>query len=109
MPNWSVRLPTMRRRNHLETEPASRRPFEARRIAIPGASGKERDIFALERLATTRQEKADALAPLVAALRRRQGDVVNAPAEVCAVAEDICKEIESGYESRGYFVIHWLI
>ena len=55
------------------------------------------------------QEKADALAPLVAALRQRQGDVVNAPAEVCAVAEDICKEIESGYESRSYSVTHWLI
>ena len=55
------------------------------------------------------QEKADALAPLVAALRQRQGDVVNAPAEVCAVAEDICKEIESGHESRSYSVIHWLV
>ncbi len=54
------------------------------------------------------QEKADALAPLVAALRQRQGDAVRAPAEVCAVAEDICKEIESG-EKTGYLVNHWTI
>lgn len=54
------------------------------------------------------QEKADALAPLVAALRQRQGEAVRAPVEVCAVAEDICKEIESGEES-GYLVNHWTV
>ena len=54
------------------------------------------------------QEKADALAPLVAALRQRQGDAVRAPAEVCAVAEDICREIESG-EKPGYLVNHWTV
>ena len=54
------------------------------------------------------QEKADALAPLVAALRQRQGEAVRAPAEVCAVAEDICREIESG-EETGYLVNHWTV
>ena len=61
------------------------------------------DILSIE------QEKADALAPIVVALRQRQGEAVSAPAEVCAMAEDVRKEIESGYERRSYAVNHWLV
>ena len=61
------------------------------------------DILSIE------QDKADALAPIVVALRQRQGDAVSAPAEVCAMAEDVCKEIESGYEGRSYAVSRWLV
>ena len=41
------------------------------------------------------REKADALAPLVVALRQRAGDSVRAPAEVLDVAADILEQIEA--------------
>ena len=41
------------------------------------------------------REKADALAPLVVALRQRVGDSVRAPAEVLEVAADILEQIEA--------------
>ena len=40
------------------------------------------------------REKADALEPLVVALRQRAGDSVRAPAEVLEVAADILEQIE---------------
>lgn len=67
------------------------------------AEQKVADILMVE------QEKADALAPLVVALRQRQGDAERASAEICAVAEDICREIEAGHGGRGYLVNHWLV
>ena len=43
---------------------------------------------------------ADALAPLVVALRRLAGEPVRAPAEVLEVAADICKDIEEAKRLR---------
>ncbi len=41
------------------------------------------------------RERADALAPLVVALRKRAGEPVRAPVEVIEVADDIIREIEA--------------
>ena len=73
-------------------------------LVANGMSERETiDILMIE------QEKADALAPLVAALRQRQGDAVSVTEEVSAVAKDVRKEIELGNERRGYLLNHWLI
>ena len=59
---------------------------------------------------TIDQEKSDALTPLIAALRQRQGEEVNCAAEIRAVADDVLKVIESGSEGRRYLLNSpWLI
>ena len=55
------------------------------------------------------QEKSDALAPLVVALRQRQGEVVNSAAEIGAVADDVREAIEVGSKRGGYLINHWFI
>ena len=55
------------------------------------------------------QEKSDALAPLVVALRQRQGEVVNSAAEISAVADDVRKVLELGSKKHGYLLNRWLI
>ena len=55
------------------------------------------------------QEKSDVLAPLVVALRQRQGEVVNSAAEISAVADDVRKAIESGNERHGSLLNRWFI
>ena len=54
------------------------------------------------------QEKSDALAPLVVALRQRQGEVVNPAAEIGAVADDVREAIEVGSKRGGYLLQPWL-
>ena len=52
----------------------------------------ERD---LAEVLSSDRERADALAPLVVALRKRAGEPVRAPVEVIEVADDIIREIEA--------------
>ena len=52
----------------------------------------ERD---LAEVLSSDRERADALAPLVVALRKRAGEAVRAPVEVIEVADDILREIEA--------------
>ena len=56
----------------------------------------------------TDREKSDALAPLVVALRQRQGEVVNSAAEIGAVADDVREAIEVGSKRGGYLLQPWL-
>ena len=62
------------------------------RVPILIAAGApERDLVAI---LSADSQTADALAPLVVALRQLAGEPVRAPAEVLEVAADICKNIE---------------
>ena len=58
-------------------------------LIADGASERE-----LLEILSSDKEKADALAPLIVALRQRTGEDVRAPVEVLEVASDICKDIE---------------
>ena len=58
-------------------------------LVVSGAS--ERSLLGI---LTSDRDKADALAPLVVALRKRAGGEVRAPVEVIEVAADILKELE---------------
>ena len=58
-------------------------------LIADGASERE-----LLEILSSDKEKADALAPLIVALRQRAGEEVRAPVEVLEVASDICKDIE---------------
>ncbi len=60
-----------------------------------GASKRE-----LVEILSSDKEKADALVPLIVALQQLTGDVVRAPDEVLAVAEDINKDIEKRIANR---------
>ena len=62
-------------------------------IANGASESKMVSIFSCDR------EKADALLPLVVALRQRAGETVRAPAEVLEVATDIRKVIEARVSS----------
>ncbi len=61
------------------------------------AGAPERD---LAEILSADSKTADALAPLVVALRRLAGEPVRAPAEVLEVAADICKDIEEAKRLR---------
>ena len=52
----------------------------------------ETEVIAILR---TEPEKAALLAPLIIALRQRDGETVRAPAEVLEVAADVCKRIDA--------------
>ena len=67
---------------------------------VPGliaAGASERDLVVV---ISSDGEKADMLAPLLAALRQRAGEKVRAPAEVREVATDILRLIETAVERR---------
>ena len=73
------------------------REMLARVPILIAAGARERDL--VEILSRDRRT-ADALAPLVVALRRLAGEPVRAPAEVLEVAADICKGIEEAKRLR---------
>ena len=56
------------------------------------AGASERDLV---EILSSNKEKADSIAPLVVALRQRNGEVIRAPGEVLEVAADILKQIEA--------------
>ena len=73
------------------------REMLARVPILIAAGARERDLVEI----LSRDHKtADALAPLVVALRRLAGEPVRAPAEVLEVAADICKGIEEAKRLR---------
>ena len=59
-------------------------------LIVFGVSERE-----LAEVLSSDRERADALAPLVVALRKRAGEAVRAPVEVIEVADDILREIEA--------------
>ena len=59
-------------------------------LIVFGVSERE-----LAEVLSSDRERADALAPLVVALRKRAGEPVRAPVEVIEVADDIIREIEA--------------
>ena len=59
-------------------------------LIVFGVSDRE-----LAEVLSSDRERADALAPLVVALRKRAGEPVRAPVEVIEVADDIIREIEA--------------
>ena len=67
------------------------REMLARVPILIAAGAPERDLV---EILSADSQTADALAPLVVALRRLAGEPVRAPAEVLEVAADICKDIE---------------
>jgi len=67
------------------------REMLARVPILIAAGAPERDLV---EILSADSKTADALAPLVVALRRLAGEPVRAPAEVLEVAADICKDIE---------------
>ena len=68
------------------------------RVPILIAAGvPERDLV---EILSADSKTADALAPLVVALRRLAGEPVRAPAEVIEVAADVCKDIEEAKRLR---------
>ena len=67
------------------------REMLARVPILIAAGAPERDLV---KILSADSKTADALAPLVVALRRLAGEPVRAPAEVLEVAADICKNIE---------------
>ena len=67
------------------------REMLARVPILVAARARERDLV---EILSADSKIADALAPLVAALRHLAGEPVRAPAEVLEVAADICKDIE---------------
>ena len=74
--------------------PDNEAPLHAMQWIVPkliadGASERE-----LLEILSSDKEKADALAPLIVALRQRAGEDVRAPVEVLEVASDINKDIE---------------
>ena len=69
----------------------------ARVPILIAAGAPARDLV---EILSTDSQTADALAPLVVALRRLAGEPVRAPAEVIEVAADICKDIEEAKRLR---------
>ena len=67
------------------------REMLARVPILIAAGALERDLV---EILSADSKTADALAPLVVALRQLAGEAVRAPAEVLEVAADICKNIE---------------
>ena len=63
--------------------------------ALIAAGVSERDLVGI---LSSDEEKSDALAPLIVALRRRAGEEVRAPAEVIEVADDVLRRIEEDME-----------
>ena len=63
----------------------------ARVPVLIAAGAPERDLV---EILSADNKTADALAPLVVALRRLAGEPVRAPAEVLEVAADVCKDVE---------------
>ena len=73
------------------------REMLARVPILIAAGAPERDLV---EILSADSKTADALAPLVVALRRLAGEPVRAPAEVLEVAADICKDIEEAKRLR---------
>ena len=73
------------------------REMLARVPILIAAGAPERDLV---EILSAESKTADALAPLVVALRRLAGEPVRAPAEVLEVAADICKDIEEARRLR---------
>ena len=73
------------------------REMLARVPILIAAGASERDLV---EILSADSKTADALAPLVVALRRLAGEPVRAPAEVLEVAADICKNIEEAKRLR---------
>ncbi len=73
------------------------REMLARVPILVAAGASERDLV---EILSADSKTADALAPLVVALRRLAGELVRAPAEVLEVAADICKDIEEAKRLR---------
>ena len=73
------------------------REMLARVPVLIAAGAPERDLV---EILSADSKTADALAPLVVALRRLAGEPVRAPAEVLEVAADVSKDIEEA-KSRG--------
>ncbi len=67
------------------------RDMLARVPILIAAGARERDLV---EILSANSKIAEALAPLVVALRRLAGEPVRAPAEVFEVAADVCKDIE---------------
>ncbi len=79
-----------------DLEPMIPRVLEGVAILL-SAGVPETEIIAILR---TEQEKAAALAPLIIALRQRDGETVRAPAEVLEVAADVCRRIDATRSPR---------
>ena len=73
------------------------REMLARVPILIAAGAPERDLV---EILSADSKNADALAPLVVALRRLAGEPVRAPTEVLEVAADICKDIEEAKRLR---------
>ena len=73
------------------------REMLARVPILIAAGAPERDLI---EVLSADSQTADALAPLVVALRRLAGEPVRAPAEVLEVAADVCKDIEEAKRLR---------
>ena len=73
------------------------REMLARVPILIAAGAPQRDLV---EILSADSKTADALAPLVVALRRLAGEPVRAPAEVLEVAADICKDIEEAKRLR---------
>ncbi len=65
---------------------------------LVAAGAEERELVAI---LLSDPAKSAALAPLVVALRERQGETVRAPAEVREVAGDVRERIEERVEALG--------
>ena len=73
------------------------REMLARVPILIAAGAPERDLV---EILSADSKTADALGPLVVALRRLAGEPVRAPAEVLEVAADVCKDIEEAKRLR---------